>query len=100
MQTQLDRIRRYGAGPQHFLRTLQTLSEALSTTPNTSIDAMSYRDDSLDMKVTAPNLAALSRLSQLMGNQGLTAEIQSSAPVGSGVEAHLQVRPVGSKAHR
>jgi len=100
MQARLDRIRRFGAGPQHFLRTLQILSEALSATPNTRIDAMSYRDGSLDMKVTAPDLAALSRLSQLMGNQGLSAEIQSSTPVGSGVEAHLQVRPLGSKVHR
>ena len=30
------------------------------------------------MKVTAPSLAALSQLSQLVGKQGLTAEIQSS----------------------
>jgi general secretion pathway protein L len=100
MQTRLDRIRHSGPGPQHFLRTLQTLSGALAATPKTSIDALSYREDSLDMKVTAPSLAALSQLSQLVGKQGLTADIQSSTPVGTGVEAHLQVRTAGSKAHR
>lgn len=100
MQNRLDRIRHSGPGPQNFLRTLQALSGAITATPKTSIDALSYREDSLDMKVTAPSLAALSQLSQLMGKQGLTADIQSSTPVGNGVEAHMQVRTAGSKAHR
>jgi len=99
MQARLDRIRHGGPGPQHFLRTLEALTSALSSTPNTRIDSMSYREDSLDMKVTAPSLAALSQLSQLVGKQGLTAEIQSSTPAGTGVEAHMQVRVAGTKAH-
>ena len=48
----------------------------------------------------APSLAALSQLSQLVGKQGLTAEIQSSTPAGAAVEAHLQVRSVAAKARR
>jgi general secretion pathway protein L len=100
MQSRLDRIRHSGAGPQHFLRTLQTLSGALTEVPHTNIDSLSYREESLDMKVTAPSLAVLSQLSQTVDKQGLTAEIQSSAPVGSGVEAHMQVRAHGTKAHR
>lgn len=100
MQSRLDHIRHAGPGPQYFLRTLQALSSAISATPKTNIDALSYREQSLDMKVTAPSLAALSQLSQLVGKQGLTAEIQSSTPVGSGVEAHLQVRSEGAKARR
>ncbi|MDB6083908.1 MAG: ral secretion pathway protein [Gammaproteobacteria bacterium] len=101
MQNRLDRIRHSGPGPQHFLRTLQALSAALTATPKTGIQAMSYREDFLDMKVSAPSLAALSQLSQLLSKEGLTAEIQSSTPVGPGVEAHVQVRTAGSKAaHR
>jgi type II secretion system protein L len=100
MQGRLDGIRKSGPGPQYFLRTLQALGGALSATPKTDIDALSYREQSLDMKVTAPSLAALSQLSQLVGRQGLTAEIQSSTPVASGVEAHLQVRSQGSRAPR
>jgi general secretion pathway protein L len=100
MQARLERIRRAGPGPQHFLRTLQTLSGALAGAPKTSIDSLSYREDSLDMKVTAPSLAALSQLTQAVGRQGLTAEIQSSTPVGDGVEAHLQVRDQNAKARR
>jgi general secretion pathway protein L len=100
MQTRLDRIRHSGPGPQHFLRTLQALSEAISASPNTTIDSLSYRQDLLDMKVTAPSLAALSQLSQRVGKQGLAAEIQSSTPVGTGVEAHLQMRTAGAPKAR
>jgi len=100
MQARLDRIRHSGAGPQQFLRALQALSGAIAVTPKTSIDAISYREDSLDMKVSAPSLAALSQLSQLVSKQGLTADIQSSTPVSAGVEAHMQLRTATSKAHK
>jgi type II secretory pathway component PulL len=100
MQSQLDRIRRSGPGPQYFLRTLKALSGAVSDTPKTTIDALSFREQSLDMKVTAPSLAALSHISQFVGKQGLTAEIQSSTPTASGVEAHMQLRAAGSGKHR
>jgi general secretion pathway protein L len=100
MQSRLDRIRHSGPGPEYFLHTLDALSAALAATPKTKIDSLSYREQALDMKVTAPNLAALSQLSQLVGKHGLSAEIQSSTPADDGVEAHMQVRSEGAKAHR
>ena len=100
MQTRLDRIRHSGPGPQNFLRTLQTLSGAVSSTPKTLVDSLSYREDSLDVKLTAPSLSEISQLSQLVGRQGLTAEIQSSTPSAAGVEAHMQLRAQGAKAHQ
>jgi general secretion pathway protein L len=100
MQRRLERIRKSGAGPQDFLRALQTLSGALAVTPKATISALSYREDALDLTINAPSLAALSQLTQLVGKQGLSAEIQSSNPVGSGVEAHLHVRSQSSRAHR
>jgi general secretion pathway protein L len=100
MESRLDRIRHSGPGPQYFLRTLEALSGAVSVTPKITIDSLSYREQSLDMKVSAPNLAALSQLSQSVAKQGLEAEIQSSKPVDTGVEAQMQVRARGAKAHR
>jgi general secretion pathway protein L len=100
MQSRLEKIRKSGAGPQYFLRTLQTLSGALAATPKTSISALSYRDDSLDMTLDAPSLAELSQLTQFVGKEGLTAEIQSSNPVAAGVEAHLHVRAASAKGRR
>jgi general secretion pathway protein L len=100
MQSKLEKIRKSGAGPQYFLRTLQTMSGALAVTPKTTISALSYRDDSLDMTVSAPSLAALSQLTQFVGKEGLAAEIQSSNPVAAGVEAHLHVRGQSGKARQ
>lgn len=100
MQSKLERIRKSGAGPQYFLRTLQVLSGALAVTPKTTISALSYRDDALDMTVSAPSLAALSQLTQFAGKEGLTADIQSSNPVASGIEAHVHVRTQAARARR
>jgi general secretion pathway protein L len=100
MQSRLDRIRKSGAGPEYFLRSLKVLSDAMAVTPKTDIDSLSYREESLDMKVNAPSLAALSQLSQFIGKQGMTAEIQSSTPVAGGVEAHIQLRSQTPRAHR
>ena len=52
------------------------------------------------MRVSAPSLAALSQLSQLISKQGMTAEIQSSTPIASGVEAHMQLRNQNARTHR
>jgi len=100
MQSRLERIRKSGAGPQYFLRTLQTLSGALAATPKTVISALSYRENALDMTVNAPSLDALSQLTQSVGKEGLAAEIQSSNPVATGVEAHLHIRDQRAAAHR
>jgi general secretion pathway protein L len=100
MQSKLERIRKSGAGPQYFLRTLQSLSGALAVAPKTTISALSYRENALDMTVNAPSLAALSQLTQFVGKEGLAAEIQSSNPVAAGVEAHLHIRDQRAAAQR
>lgn len=92
MQTRLERIRRLGAGPQYFLRTLQTLGAAIAATPKTNIDALSFRDRTLDLKVTAASVDALSKLASAVGGRGLSAEIQSSTPAAAGIEARMQIR--------
>jgi general secretion pathway protein L len=99
MQSRLDRIRKSGAGPEEFLRTLKALGGAMAVTPKTDIEALSFREDSLDMKVNTQSLASLSQLSQFIATQGMTAEIQSSTPAAGGVEAHIQVR-TPARAHR
>jgi general secretion pathway protein L len=96
MQAQLDRIRKSAAGPQYFLHTLQVLGGAMAASPKATIESMSYRERSLDVKVTAPDLAALSKISQFVGKQGLIGEIQSSTPTAAGITANMQFRSPGS----
>jgi general secretion pathway protein L len=100
MQSKLEQIRKSGAGPQYFLRTLQSLSGALAAAPKTTISALSYRENALDLTVNSPSLAALSQLTQDVGKEGLAAEIQSSNPVATGVEAHLHIRDQRAAAKR
>jgi general secretion pathway protein L len=100
MQSRLDRIRHSGAGPEYFLHTLEALAGAIAATPNTKIESFSYREQALDLRLTAPSLAALSQLTQTVDKQGLKADIQSSQPVDGGVEANLQVHSGGAKANR
>ncbi len=99
MQSRLERIRKSATGPQYFLRTMQALSGALAGLPKTTIDALSYHEQTVNMKVTAPSVDVLSQLSQAIGRQGLTAEIQSSTPAGGGVEAQMQIRAPGARKH-
>jgi len=100
MQSRLERIRRSGPGPAYFLHALQALSSALAAQPKARIDALSYHEQSLELKLTAPSLSALSQMTQLVSKQGLTADIQSSTPVEGGVEAHLRVAAAGARPHR
>jgi general secretion pathway protein L len=92
MQTRLDRIRKSGPGDQYFLRMLQALSGALRASPKTAIDSLSFRESALEMKITAPSLDTISSLAQSMKAQGMAAEIQSSTPTATGVDAHVQLR--------
>ncbi len=100
MQNRLDRIRHSGPGAQPFLHSLQALGTAMAGTPNTTLDALSFHESTLDLKLTAQSLAAVSQISQVISKQGMTAEIQSSTPAGSGIEAHMQLRPAGAKGGR
>jgi general secretion pathway protein L len=100
MQSRLERIRRAAGGPEYFLHTLQTLTGALNGLPKTTVDALSFRGQTLDMKVTAPTVDALAQLSQRVGRGGLSAEIQSSTPIAGGVEAHLELRAQSSRPPR
>jgi general secretion pathway protein L len=95
MQERLNLVRKSGPGPQNFLREIQAVGRAVAATPKSGIDNVSYREQTLEMKVTAPDVAAISQIARSVGQTGLNAEIQSSTPVSGGVEAHLQIRSQG-----
>ena len=96
----LERLRKPAAADAIANGRIATQMPAFGATlAKTDIDALSYREDSLDLKISAPSLAVLSQLSQLIGKQGMTAEIESSQPVAGGVEAHIRLRGQTAKAH-
>jgi hypothetical protein len=92
MQAKLDRIHKLGSGPQTFLHMTQAIGGAIGGTPKLTIEALNFHEQTLDMKLSAANVEALSSLTQMVSRQGFTAEIQSSTPTGDHVEAHVQLR--------
>jgi type II secretion system protein L len=99
MQAQLDRIHKKTSSQEYFLHALNTLSGALANAPKTEIASLSYHEQSLEMKLNAPNLAVLSQVSQYIDKQNMKAEITSSTPVAGGVEAHMQVHTLTTRTH-
>jgi general secretion pathway protein L len=100
MQGLLERIHQTGAGPEEFLNALKVLTNTLPGAPKSEIEALSFRQNLLDLKVTAPSLGSLSQLSQLISKQGKSAEIESSRQVAGGVEAQIQMRSQKPAASR
>lgn len=84
---------RSGGQSSNLLQGLSTLSEALAKTPDTRIDALSYRTDVLDLRVLAPSVDALDQIRQLAQSRGISAEIQAASPRDNKIEGRLQLKP-------
>ncbi|MBS1199488.1 MAG: ral secretion pathway protein [Proteobacteria bacterium] len=63
-----------------LLGRLDGLSQAFTAVPGARIESMSWRDQRLDMRLSAPSGDALSELSRAAGQQGLNFDVQSTMP--------------------
>ena len=75
-----------------LLPVLSVLSQALAQAPDTRIEAMSFRGNALELRLTAPSVQSLDDIQQSMNRDRIVAELQSATPRGSVVEGRLQVR--------
>jgi len=80
------------SGGASLLPALSLLAQAMSQAPNAKIEAMSFRGNALELRLTAPSVESLDGIKQAMSRDGITAELQSATPRGSTVEGRLQVR--------
>jgi len=86
-----------GTGPTSgMLTTRAVLSEAMAQAPNTNIEALSYRDNVMDLRVLAPSVDALDRIRQVAGERGVAAKIESANPRNSKFEGRLQFKKAGA----
>jgi len=74
---------------------LGALGEAMAQAPETSVEALSYRTDVLDLRVLAPSVDALDRIQHVATERGMNAVIQSATPRDSKVEGRLQFKTTG-----
>lgn len=86
-----------GGGPTGgIMTTLDTLGAALALAPGTAIEALSYRDETTELRVTAPSVDALDKIQHAAAERGITAKIQSANPRDSKIEGRLQLTRQGA----
>jgi general secretion pathway protein L len=75
-----------------LLPALEALAEAHGSAPNTSIEALSFHNGSMDMKMLAPDASALDRITQSLRNSGWQPNLTSGNVVPSGYEGRIEFR--------
>jgi general secretion pathway protein L len=95
VELRLNQLR--GTAPvSGMMVSLAALSEALAQAPNTTVEAIAYRNNTTDVRVLAPSVDALDRIRQVATEKGLGAEIQSASPRESKFEGRLQFKSSGA----
>jgi general secretion pathway protein L len=71
---------------------LDTLASVLSQTPDMQLDALAFRNDSIDLRLMAPSVDALEKIRQQAQARNMTAEIQSANPKDSKIDGRVQLK--------
>ena len=89
MEAQLAAAR--AATTSGLLPALEALVQAHGAAPGSVVQALSFRNGSIDLKVAAPDAASLDRIGQALRNNGWQADLTSGTNVASGYEGRLLV---------
>jgi general secretion pathway protein L len=74
-----------------LLPALEALVQAKGAAPAATVQALSFHNGSLELKVGAPDASSLDRIGQALRNNGWQADLTSGNNVASGYEGHLQI---------
>ena len=94
METKLVSVRS-GTG-SGLLAALGAFAEAKGSVPGTNVQSMSFHDNALVLKMSAPDADALDRLSQLLRASGWKADLTGSNVTSGGYEGRIQISPMGA----
>jgi hypothetical protein len=64
----------------------------MAQAPAARLKSVSYRNNVIELNLSAPTIESLDGIKQGMNRDGITAEIQSATPSGDAVDGRLQVR--------
>ncbi|MDH3647573.1 MAG: type II secretion system protein GspL [Gammaproteobacteria bacterium] len=78
-------------GNTDFLDMLNSLSLALTSASNTTMGKLDYRNGTMDLTLTAPDVDTLDKISREIASQGLSAEIQSANQRDDAVQGRLRI---------
>jgi general secretion pathway protein L len=82
-----------GAG---FMPALSALAQALGGVHGASLQALSYRDGGLDLKLKASDAESLEHVNQALRSSGWQAELTSGGAAAGGYEGRIQMRRGGT----
>jgi general secretion pathway protein L len=79
-----------------LLPALGALVVARNGAPGTIVQALSFREGAVDLKLAAPNAESLDRISRALRDNGWQADLTAGNAARSGYEGRIQIRPKGS----
>lgn len=80
-----------------FLQSMEQLGRAMRQHEEARIEAISYRSGVVDVRLSAPNVAALASIQETISDSGrFQANIQSTDQDGDKVNGRIQIRAAGS----
>jgi general secretion pathway protein L len=95
MESKLVAVR--AGGGSGLLSALGAFTEARNSVPGMTVQAMSFHDGQLVLKMAAPDASALDRLSQMLRSNGWQADLTgSNVTSGGGYEGSIRIRPLGA----
>jgi len=87
---------RGGGGGGALLPALSALARAKSAVPAATIEGMMFRDGTLELRINAPDAAALDAISQQLRASNWQAEIKGLTANGDGYRGNLQIQKAGA----
>ncbi len=94
MEQRLASLRSGGSG-SGLLAALDALARARAGTDGTDLQALTFRDGTLELEVSAPSPEALDRLSRNLRAIGWEAGLTAARTAGSHYEGRIQIKPGG-----
>jgi type II secretion system protein L len=82
-----------GGGSGGLLPALQALVQARSVAPGATLQALSFRQGTIEMKIAAKDASTLDHVSQSLRSNGWQADLTSGNTTSSGYEGRIQIRP-------
>jgi general secretion pathway protein L len=85
-----------GGGHGALLPALLAIANARGATPDTTVEAITFRDGTLDLRVLAPNAASLDAIGQQLRAAAWRADVMELTASGDRYRGRLQIRKAGA----
>jgi general secretion pathway protein L len=85
-----------GGGGGALLPALSAIANARGASPETTVEAINFRDGTLDLRVLAPNAASLDAIGQQLRSAAWQADVMELTASGDRYRGRLQIRKAGA----